>query len=322
MAITFAVRGSSFDAYYSAGFNDGIPSDAALITIGANAGALSGSLYDMTSATAKYVAWNGQANAGESRAFSALMRLKANYTNSPTGDRALFGFGASRNGLGPFLEFWHSSGGNITVHGRNEANGGTFSVASFGSWQPTSGTYYDLVFTWDGTTTSNAAKFYVDGTLLGQITAAAALASSWKSSYFNPILVGAVHDVYVNNFYLDEFVIWNSVIDPTSVGLVSGTGSLNGASRTSLVSVSNIELINHEAVSASELKTGVSKIQAGVTVNGTYDGSDRWTDPGESNVANGVAYKANSTTNNKTGTLSPTDVVPVNEVINRLIPFL
>jgi hypothetical protein len=37
------------------------------------------------------------------------------------------------------------------------------------------------------------------------------------------------------------------------------------------------------------------------SLTGTYDGSDRWTDPAESNVRLSIAYKANSTTNNKTG---------------------
>ena len=52
--------------------------------------------------------------------------------------------------------------------------------------------------------------------------------------------------------------------------------------------------------SLANTKIGVS----GDGGTGTYDGSDRWTDPGEANVASGVQYKANSTTNNKTGTLT------------------
>lgn len=35
---------------------------------------------------------------------------------------------------------------------------------------------------------------------------------------------------------------------------------------------------------------------------GTYDGSDRWSDPGVANVRLSTAYKANSTSNNRTGT--------------------
>ncbi len=52
---------------------------------------------------------------------------------------------------------------------------------------------------------------------------------------------------------------------------------------------------------AANTKTGV----ATDNTTGTYDGSDRWTDPLEVNVLSGVAYKANSTTNNKTGSYVP-----------------
>lgn len=58
---------------------------------------------------------------------------------------------------------------------------------------------------------------------------------------------------------------------------------------------------------AGNTKTGVSVDVAGT---GTYDGSDRWTDPGVSHVELGVSYKANSLTNNKTGTLTSTSTDP------------
>jgi hypothetical protein len=47
------------------------------------------------------------------------------------------------------------------------------------------------------------------------------------------------------------------------------------------------------------VKTGVTF--DGSSQTGSYDGSDRWTDPGDTNVRSGTVYKANSTTNNKTG---------------------
>jgi hypothetical protein len=50
--------------------------------------------------------------------------------------------------------------------------------------------------------------------------------------------------------------------------------------------------------SLANTKTGV----AGDGGTGTYDGSDRWTDVGITNVRSGSAYKANSTSNNRTGT--------------------
>jgi len=51
---------------------------------------------------------------------------------------------------------------------------------------------------------------------------------------------------------------------------------------------------------ASNVKTGFV-YESNDSVTGTYDGSDRWTDPGDNNVRLGTAYKANSTSNNKTG---------------------
>lgn len=52
--------------------------------------------------------------------------------------------------------------------------------------------------------------------------------------------------------------------------------------------------------SAGNVKIGYA-YDSSDSVTGTYDGSDRWTDPGESNVRLSTAYKANSTSNNKTG---------------------
>ncbi len=55
------------------------------------------------------------------------------------------------------------------------------------------------------------------------------------------------------------------------------------------------------APSLANTKVGVS----GDGGTGTYDGSDRWSDPGVENVESGVEYKANSATDNRTGTYDP-----------------
>jgi hypothetical protein len=94
------------------------------------------------------------------------------------------------------------------------------------------------------------------------------------------------------------------VIDPTSVGLVSGSGSLNGASRTSLVSASAFDGSSYTTLAADKVKTGEAYTAAGTAYTGTYDGSDRFTSIPEAKVELGYAYKDNSTTNNKTGTLA------------------
>lgn len=68
----------------------------------------------------------------------------------------------------------------------------------------------------------------------------------------------------------------------------------------------------YDAPTASEVKIG-SAFGALSAETGTYDGSDRWSDPGENNVENGVAYKANSLTNNKTGNFQAPSVNDVQD---------
>ncbi len=58
-------------------------------------------------------------------------------------------------------------------------------------------------------------------------------------------------------------------------------------------------------VATGNVKTAIT-FGAGLASTGTYDGSDRWTDPGVSHVEAGEVYKANSTSNNRTGTLNVT----------------
>ena len=77
--------------------------------------------------------------------------------------------------------------------------------------------------------------------------------------------------------------------------LSAGAGETDG---NKVLTTSTLITGLYSAPTASNVKTGVS---FGVADTGTYDGSDRWTDPGEDNVRNATAYKANSTSNNKTG---------------------
>jgi hypothetical protein len=92
------------------------------------------------------------------------------------------------------------------------------------------------------------------------------------------------------------------------------TGTYDGSDRWTDPGIANVRLgIAYKANSTTNNRTGdvteptVGTVKIGVTygtllsLTGTYDGSDRWTDPGDSNVRLAIAYKANSTTNNKTG---------------------
>lgn len=103
----------------------------------------------------------------------------------------------------------------------------------------------------------------------------------------------------------------------TGVAGDGGTGTYDGSDRWTDPGIANVRSATaYKANSTSNNRTGTaaipvaSDVKTGVSVDattGSYDGSDRWTDPGEANVLGGVTYKANSVTENKTGALSSGD---------------
>jgi hypothetical protein len=102
------------------------------------------------------------------------------------------------------------------------------------------------------------------------------------------------------------------------------TGTYTGSDINTDPGVANVRVgTQYKVASASNNRTGTldcpsaANVKIGVvfdntTMTGTYDGSDRWTDPGEINVKDLVTYKANSTTVNKTGSLASLELLDLN----------
>jgi hypothetical protein len=294
MAIVFAVRGNSTDARYSNGGKTPTKHNGAGV-VAAPGSTLSGSYIDCMG-TVKCLVYNGAKNTPNGRAISVLTRFSPPYTGAPISTRALWQIDAGAGNAAANIRLSHVvTTGAIQIDGKNEAIATTFTTTSFGNWTgAVNGTYTDMVFTWDGTTTANAAKLYINGTLLGSLTAAAAMSASMTNEFYRSINIALTTNVLTSSMRLDEFVIWDTVIDPTAVDLVSGVGSLNGASRTSLVNVPIFDGQDWTAITHDQIKTGVTQTQAGVPVLGTYTGADRWSDPGIGNVIEGVSYEADN----------------------------
>lgn len=120
------------------------------------------------------------------------------------------------------------------------------------------------------------------GTNLHRVGFPTTFAGGLSTSYSD---VGAVHSKYLEWF--TDFTMANVLTD-------QGNAKYD--------SLSNNRTPTYVKTSDATTKTGTAYGPASGNT-GSYDGSDRWTDPGEANVKSGTAYKANSTTNNKTGTL-------------------
>lgn len=319
MAIVFAVRGDSFNARYSNGGAQGDKINSAKIST-ASAG-LSGTVWDLTDTTqVKLVVFRGALNTPNTRVHSIIARIAPGYTGTPTGSRSIWSLSTGVGTSSAYLELRHDiTTGNLTIVGKNELSS-TFVSGSFGSWSPTSGTFYDIVVMFDGTTTASNVKCYVDNSQIGTgLTASNALSSSWTNRFWQTIAIGSAPNTLASAFKLDEFVIDDTQIDPNSYPLVGGNGALNGASRTNLINSTAFDGLSYSDPGIANVKTGTAYTYAGNSQTGTYDGSDRWSDPGVANVLSGVSYKANSTTNNRTGTLVSSSGAQLVTAIHRRI---
>lgn len=305
MGIIFAVRGDSFTARYAGGYNTpGLFATSAgnLPVVAADAGAIGGSILDLdkTAYQVHQVIYPARGNIGTTRTRSVLIRLALGTTATNIGFWNIGGiFSSNPNGCGVSL-----LGTNFRVQFYNEYAANLTNV-NIGTWSPSTGTYYDIVLTTTGDGTANNTNVYIDGVLLGQTTA-----PNWTNPFdptlLTQIVLGAMSfDVNNTRIKVNEFVVWDSVIDPTSVTLTGGTGSLQGAARTEFVDVTSFNGLNYTDPGIASVKTGTNYIFAGSTLTGTYTGSDRWSDPGASNVISGVNYLVDAVTT--TGSFVATD---------------
>jgi hypothetical protein len=294
--ITFAVRGDNLNARYSAAgkvpviYGTNVTQQA-----GGGTGNLSGGYIDFTSGTSNKNAaiYPGFGNVGTSQAKSALIRLAF---SAITGSQGLFACNFA-DLVGTFALYYDSTG----LNGFLSSELGVTIYANHSAWSPTLNQYYDVVITSTGQTGANGVKVYVDGVVLFQ--------SALSANYPNPrvlvpseIIIGYLtQSINLAKFKLDECVLWNYVIDPTAVALNSGTGSLNGSSRASLVSVSSFDGLAATDPGIANVRSGTGYTIAGSALTGTLDL------PSVNDVRSGTAF--DSTT--KTGLL---DLPSVNDV--------
>lgn len=307
MAVVFAVRGDSFDARYSSsgktpGLIAPIAANIPVIAASAISGVIGGSVLDFDKSIAlasRYAEYVGRNNT-PTKAFSVLIRLA--YGSAP-GLFGIWSFGSGVQGLFNRVMLYNNG---TTLNFRYYDYAQTLQINLSGSWTATLDTIYDIFVSWDGTTAANAAKVYVDNVLIVQGTASAARPTDDRNKIIS-IEVGCTSfDVASTRIKVNEFVIWDTVESSGSVTLSdSSSGALNGASRTLFVNAASFDGTSNSDPGIANVKTGTAYTIAGSALTGTYTGSDRWTDPLEANVAHGVVYKADSTTNNKTGTYDP-----------------
>ncbi len=340
MATKFVLRGSALTAYKHSGGGKAAVTYAPATTIPAlvtDAGAIGGQAinYDTGQTAIRGHNFPGFDNCSKNQAQSILHRFAPRYSGTPSQNQSIISIAGPSflaNLLSLGIQIYHNTSGNLLVTANN-TRGQVILTANtnMGAWSPTSGQYYDFCIVWDGTTGTNAFKFYIDGTLFYQATPSRAWATDSKDFIQSSIMLGVGHrGIQFGDYYTNEFIIWDETIDPTSSGL-----NLNGSSRSSYVSITgtldptdssdpgeaNVRsatayTINGVAKTGTAAIPSAANVRQGTAVDATtgtlnlpaeanvksgitFDGATKTgtlvsTDPGEANVASGVSYTIES----------------------------
>lgn len=311
MAITFALRGTSKDAYYAGGFKT--PTEIGTNSVDSGPG-IGGSIINLDQGALGQhsLFYIGRGNLSGNRTMSILWRGAFGETGSNQTMISISSFGL----IGRVV-MRYTSTNTIAIAVGHDTTGATINTGTV-AFTPSVGVYYDFVLVLDCSTTASGASInlYRDGTNILSPNNAIDVWSSPTKVNNRLIAIGADDSTTLLNTRtkIDEVVIWDSLITPTSVALTGGTGSLNGASRTQYVAVSNFEGFSYSDPGVANVRSGTGYTYTGLSKTGTaviptaanvrlgtaVDATTGTLDlPAESAVQSGVTYD-NGT---KTGTL-------------------
>jgi hypothetical protein len=258
---------ASFNARYSsAGITPAILGGAAVPTYDVDATAINGHNYNLDAGVSNTNRGMTYPARGifSTQAFSFLMRIKIGATTTSMG---LLEWAPGPSFTSDRMTFFFS-GTNTRIILSSETNNSTAAQTLTSTAQSTA-VWTDYVITWDGTGAAGKIILYIDGVSAGTATAPGAATNPRDAQKTDYISIGAVDNLLTNRFLIEECVIWNYVIDPTAVTLDSGTGSLNGAARTSLVTASSFNGASYSDPGVTNVKSGTTYTYAGSTLTGT-----------------------------------------------------
>ncbi len=218
MSLRFALRGTSLNAWYSYGGRYSAPYgnivDDPAVTANANAGVFGGSVINMiTGSVTKGLIFPGGLNLGATNnngSVSVLARIVPSTTVSP-----FAGFGCVQTGS-VFGNHSHAYRCGITSAGHpyfqlHTLAGATTSYIGTSTINATINVPFDVMFTWDGTSSANTIKFSKDGVELETMTSTNTCANRnvrANNSFVVGTITAGATPIAAS---LNELLIWDTV---------------------------------------------------------------------------------------------------------------
>lgn len=306
--VTFAVRGNSLNARYSSGgATPGIftATTAPSVVTTTATGLIGGAYIDLykNNASRRALLYPGGKNFSTNPGISILVRCAFQDNASIQG---LWQIGGPWSSLTPhqMYMFYVSSQLRIAIYDETgTAIGNGFGTPldnyNMGSFTPTVGQYYDILVTSTGVAGSSSYNMYIDGNFFSSAQNASSIQNPRDLGLMTHISLGTIaFDVNAPYTYINEFVIFDGIVNPASVQLTSGTGALNGASRTAFVDCLAFDGTQSTDPGTTNVKAPTAYQINGVSLIGNEGIS---TDPGAGNVVQGITYLINGVSH--TGTV-------------------
>lgn len=155
---------------------------------------------DLSAGSSDYIYFNGVGNANRPQKGTIKFKYKPLYTTAPATTQTIYEEFLSSAPSDNALVLAHADDGTVTLSINN--SDGTPAVADyFGTWNPVSGTEYELALNYDGDTGSH--KFMIDGITLGTLTG--------TFTRTNNIDVMKIGDSSHSYFSMSDYVSYNAV---------------------------------------------------------------------------------------------------------------
>jgi len=282
MAVVFSLRGDSLDTRYTKSFksaNTHYTNLAPGVVADAATGVIGGNTIDISGADSRAISYCAKNIINTGNKMSLLLRFQPDWEGTPGGFKEFFSLMAL-NPVIPFslLSCYSNSNGTLVItHGdenKNQTNAST-SVLSL-----TQNKVYDLLFVFNGDITTGRIKVYLDGVEVGSSDIVTPTINTWSG--VNCLTIGACHHVLsqVSGLKINEFVIWDEVINQVSY---------TGETRTEFVTVSQIEGAYSTDPLIENVKSPTEYYINGIQKTGSLIVTEN-TDPGFGNVREGVTY--------------------------------
>tara|TARA_B100000029_G_C17584002_1_gene960568 strand:- start:40 stop:3051 length:3012 start_codon:yes stop_codon:yes gene_type:complete len=138
-----------------------------------------------------------------------------------TGTEYILGQGIATASKGPTVYWYNQSFGALVAKGTSSLAGSATGSTTY----PTTG-WYNVIFTWDGTSNSNAFKVYVNGSLLVEGTSDTSSASIGAYTYFG---IGGLQGGSYANGSVDQVRVFNTVLSASQISSLASETSATAA---------------------------------------------------------------------------------------------